>query len=623
MVPASAAALLGFLILKVFRYGSRLSGLLVFTSTALWLLATFVSQQFQMSLWWLNADDDVFFEGVAHNLIEFGPDANPIAVAADGLPSVAYHHLSYFFAGLLEVVSGSQDFLSLTRTSVFLLSMSLSATLILAVQQVAMMSHAKMVTVRSTALACLVVFFSPLMSPGPLSNFLGNLSILVALVLGLEIRSRSPRLALATVSISIISAAMFSKATAFYAVFLLVFMCALASTLTRRIVTFSLIGGLALMLFLFSRAPSRSDLALSWFNPDSLGELAAGGGPHRVLALASVLAPLILGLLAAVLLVFQPIYLALRLAGYALLLVMLIGYITRFTVGGRIETIRYWWEPAPLAASVMVAVWLAASHGELPNRFILGIASLAVVLAGVWYFFLPRVIPNLNSGSIVAKFLRLLLSPDAIPLATGLAVSLLAVGGLHKVSNQHLAIAISRQSMAAVLIIGGMAGAGALRLTQSIAEEMRDISADPLQVEKNAWFGSPDLQEIGSFIKLRTPSDSLLALTLCNPSRDTCPNQYEIATFSERRFLSLGGTFFTSWNQEEHVLADYSLSTEIATRAPSEVAGALRRRGVDLLVVDNRFVPSGWGQVMSRSGFDQVFINDGFSLLALPKVDIP
>lgn len=621
MTPAALAALLATAVLRITQSRSRLRILVPAAVTALWTITALYSRSLQSRAWWMLADDNQMFEAFAHGLIEYGPTSSPVSAASDGLSAAAYHHLVYLLAGALEWSSSSAVYVALTRTTVVVVAASLIATVLLVALSLLRLAGENQ-SLNSTSILVVSIFLlSPPISPNPHSSFLGCLAIIVAVAVTLNLSSVGRWWAVAAVCSVIVLMTAFSKASYLYAAPLVLLSAMFRRTSLRLTALVSVsAASISLLLYFSLFSPHSSDVSIDFFSGYSLGELAFGGVPNRILALVVVFSPLSLAFWGGLLLVRRDSPLNPRLLAAALILVMTIGYVSRFVAGGRIETIRYYWEPALLASSLLLLMILV-SFGRQLSQATVSRGCLAGVVSGlIWVLLIPAIVPDVNSGSVLAKFIRFVRSPAFIVMVASLVAAFLVLREIrlerkHARTNNFLQVIKLPRLLGVILIASiGTLLAGAI---PQISEQLLEGRNGLQDAERIAWLGERDLLDLAEQIKMRTESDDLLAFALCDGVSFNCDNIYSIAAHADRRFLSLGGTHIGAYRMDETMKEDLRLSLDLGTGAPEDAAGALRARGVEYVVLNSARVSPAWQLALGGPNFFELYRNSSFRLLQL------
>lgn len=615
MVISSAIAAFVFRTLKTTDFLGSVTRL---TAISLLAFSVVLSQQIRSDLWWMGADDNQFFEALSHSLLEWGPQEQTISIAGSGGAHVAYHHLAYFLSGLVDVLVRGETYMVLTRVMPVMVSTCLVASLVLVIHELcARVSPTKILDESRATLA--VSYVLALSVASPLSNFLG-LSVLVCVVLLsryiVDSQRWSVRLPLVFL---ILTALVFSKAPYLYAaVVILVIGAVFGLVKSWAVVIFTAISSTALLLF-FSLSQASSGFRIDPFNAASVFELSEGRGT-KLLALISVSAPLALGLVAGLAAMDWRGSRRVRTFVLSSLIVVVLGAISRLVVGGRIETIRYLFEPAVLFASLLVAVWYV-NDGERLRRGTQNVSvGIALGVAAVWLLVIPEVVPNLNSGSTSAKLLRMIRDPNfAQVVFVAIGVVLFAIRhltGYVRREPQGYDWSLEnwiRQKLLFPVAVGVTIATFLPGLVQSVSESRSGIQ----DAQRLTYIGSAEQVALAHVIKERTASNDLIAVSLCDSRVKNCPTDYVLAAYSKRRFLSLGGSFVLFWGGNIQETLDYETSVRIPDVPIKDTLSDLRYRGVGYLVIDKTVVNRTWIDSANQKGLLGFYENSRFVLFEL------
>lgn len=581
-------------------------------------ISAFLSRQIRSDLWWMGADDNQYFEALSHSLIEWGPQERTTSIAGSGVAHVAYHHLAYFLSGLIDVFARGETYMALTRVMPVMVSACFVSSLMLVIRDLCATVSPTMILGDSRATLG-VSYVLALSVPSPLSNFLG-LTVLVctALLSRYIVDSQRWSIRLPLVFLTL-TALVFSKAPYLYAgVVILVVGAVFGLVKSWSVVIFTAVSSAILLLF-FSLSSAASDYRIDPFNSNSVFELSEGRGT-KFLALISVSAPLALGLVAGLAVMDWRGSRRVRTFVLSSLIVVVVGATFRLVVGGRIESIRYLFEPAILFASLLVAVWYVYA-GKRVRRGAPGFsAGISIGVAAVWLLVVPEVVPNLNSGSTLAKLLRVIRDPNFAQVA------FVAIGAL-LFAAQHLTryarrepLGVDRslanriwQKLLFPVAVGVAIAISLPGLVESFSESRSGIQ----DTQRRSYIGSTQQVALARVIKERTASSDLIAVSLCDSTVDKCPTDYVLAAYSKRRFLSLGGSFVLSWGGNNQEILDYETSARIGAVPISNTLHYLKGREVGYLVVDKSAVNETWIDSANQNGIVRLYENSQFILYKL------
>ena len=623
MIPASVAAFAAAIVLSSISSAGIFKRLTPLVVTVAWLVSAAYSVSLQSQTWWMLADDSQLFEALAHGLIEHGPLSSPIALANDGLAAGAYHHLVYLCAGILEWFSGSAVYVALTRTTVVLVATSLVGTLLLVTFQLRRVAGASRSINAVSLMAVGLVLVLPAIDPDPLSNFLGHSALIAAVAASLQIGSQPTRWAVALGCCVVIMATVFSKASYLYAAPILL-LSALFVTGARRVTIFlaTSVCSFAVLLFFAIVSPQRSDLSMSWFNGYSLGELSAGGIYSKILAIIVVFSSISVASVCGVVIARNAEFPRVRGLTFSLIAIMTVGFFSRLAVGGRVETIRYYWEPAQLAAGLTLLVFVSC-YANNPTTKSLALATSVGVLSGlVWNYLVPLIIPNMNSGSTVAKALRFLRSPVSILLVMSIALVLVLLQSSIQNRNEHddarrletFRASLFPLSVVSVALAVTLAGA-----LPSVTEQLSESRNGVQDLERASWIGTAELLELTASVKAMTKPNDLMAMSLCEWQPPMFENIYSVAAHSDRRFLSLGGVHVVTHYMNDLVKRDVDLSLNLGRNSPKSAADALRARGVEYVILTSSCTSKEWRSAVTGPDFALVHANSSFFFLRVTR----
>jgi len=625
MLPAAIACLVSAFILHAYAaQGAHATRIMVTTvAIGVTLAAVALGSSLQSRAWWMLADDNQFFEGLAFRLFESGPAKSVLSVSLDGFSAVAYHHLAYFLAGFLEGVSNSPDFVALTMISPLFISMSLVSSMFLLAARTVRSWNSRSDGDARLIPGILLVLISQPIAQLPLSNFLGYLALVVTLVCVLEIDSRTPPWAMIAMPTVLLGLVAFSKVPYLYAAVFLLLAGGFASGVHRmRIFTSTVVGSVVILGFFAMSAPAASDLHFSFFEENSLSELAFGGLANRVLALVVVVTPLLPGVVASVFLFLRDGDRRFRVLALASVLVMGCGYVSRFVLGGRIESLRYLWEPAQLLATLIFALWMLREDYSFPSGRRFQVVSTAVISSLVWSLVVPRVVPNLGRGSVVAKSLRFVRSPAFLLLLVAAVLLVAHVLRSRGVMRQGT-VRLRGIPVAMTVALGFYLGSYLASHGFTARERLREIASGREDQERSDWLPTQDMLEVAEFIRLTVQAEEVFALTLCNPSHTYClPNDLRLLAVADQRVLSAGGSYFAFRNMNDSVRSDYELSLSLPRNEPADGAEALKARGVRWLVADKRYVSQAWLSSAAHSGLQQRFTNDSYAVFEIAQLPL-
>lgn len=451
-------------------------------------------------------------------------------------------------------------------------------------------------------------------SAGEFSSFLGLAAVVSSAAVFCVIGRTPDKWSSALVVGLMIPVTAFSKATSLYAPLLLVTALVLFSVGRRfKTALTVLITTLAVVWFLSSSAASDA-FSIGLFDFLSIGELSQGHFFWQFVSLFVVLAPLIPGLALGVWLLWQEKSSENRPLIYGLFLVMAAGFASRFLLVGEIQKTGYLWNPATFASALLVALavvtlWRQPLFVQRPPVAVTATGVVFVIVLAI-----SQMLPNLNAGSAVAKSLRIWSRPSFILFATVAVVVLISLfirrsNGLSK----------GRIQWAVMLLASLIPFVAAVEALPSFTEKYREARNGKTDWEQEPWLSSRDVIEVSHFLRDSTPSESLVAVTLCEDNDQGCVEDYSLAAYSKRRFLSLGGSFVLYWPKDELTVADAANSVLSDRNSITEVIAYWQARGASYGVIDKSY--------LSNSDIDSVrllqekilFENDRYQVLRLGR----
>jgi len=562
-------------------------------------------------LWWMDRDDNQWFEALSFSLVHRGPATDIIASARDGASAAAYHHLAFFLTGLIDLGVRGTTYQTLTRyTPVILALITVASTIVF------LLSAPRFVTNRlnsSTLAAVGCVFLIVPIGVAEFSNFLGLAAMISSAAVICVIGRTSDKWSSAFVIGLMIPVTAFSKATSLYAPLLLVIALVLFSVHRRfKIELAVLIATLAAVGFLRWGSPASGDFNIALFYVYSIGELSQGHIFWRFVSLFVLLAPLIPGFALGAWLLSQEKLSEIRPLVYGLFAVMAAGYASRFLIGGRIETIRYLWEPATFASALLVGLavvtlWRQPLHVRRPPTVVIASVAVFVVVLAI-----SQMLPDLNSGSAVAKLLRILSRPSFVLFAAVVVVALISL-----FSKRRNGLSTGSNRWGVVLLTSLVPLVAAVEAFPSFVESYREARNGKTVLQREPWLGSKDLIEVSHFLWDSTPSESLVAVTLCEYDTSSCVMDYSLAAYSRRRFLSSGGSFVLSWQQDELTVADATNSVLSDSNSITGVISYWHARGVSYGVIDKTYLSIGDIDAVRLLQEEILFENDRYQVLRL------
>lgn len=561
--------------------------------------------------WWMDRDDNQWFEAISFSLVHRGPAINVITSVRNGASAAAYHHLAYFLTGLIDLGVRGTTYQTLTRyTPVILVLITVaSGVVFLLSAQRTVTNRVNSSTIAAVGYLLLIVPIAPV----EFSNYLGLAAMISSAAIICVFSRTSDKWSSAIVLGLMIPVTAFSKATSLYGPLLLVTALVLFSAHRRfKTALAVLITTLTVMWFLRSASPASGAFSVRLFDTYSIGELSQGHIFWQFVSLFVVLAPLIPGFVLGAWLLSQEKLSEIRSLVYGLFAVMAAGYASRFLIGGRIEVIRYLWEPATFASALLVALAVMKLLRQPfvvrrpPTGVIVSSAVFVVVVA------ISQILPDLNSGSAVAKSLRIWSRPSFILFV---AVVVMALISLFLRKGNGLRVGSNRWNV--VLVTSLIPFVVAVEALPGFAERYREARNGVTVADREPWLGSKDVIEVSHFLRDSTPSESLVAVTLCEYLTQDCITDYSLAAYSRRRFLSLGGSMVLYWPLNDLTVADSKNSVLSDSNSIKEVISYWHSRGVSYGVIDKTYLSTGDVDAVRLLQEEILFENNRYQVLQL------
>ena len=564
-------------------------------------------------LWWMDRDDNQWFEAISFSLVHRGPAIDSISSARNGASAAAYHHLAFFLTGLIDLGVRGTTYQTLTRyTPVILALITVASGVVFLVSaQQSVTSRVKLSTLAAVGYVLLIV---PI-TVAEFSNYLGLAAMISSAAIIYVFSRTSDKWSSAIVLGLMIPVTAFSKATSLYGPLLLVTALVLFSVRRRLKTALAvLITTLTVVWFLRSASPASGDFRITLFYTDSIGELSQGSMFWQFVSLFVVLAPLIPGFVLGAWLLSQENSSEIRSLVYGLFAVMAAGYASRFLIGGRIETIRYLWEPATVASALLVALavvklWRQPLIIRRPPTAVIASSAVFVVVLAI-----SQILPDLNSGSAVAKLLRIWSRPSFILFVAVVVVALISLfmrkGNGLRVGSNRWNVVLLTSLIPFVVAVDALPG---------FAERYREARNGATDAGREPWLGSKDVIEVSHFLRDSTPSESLVAVTLCEYLTQDCTTDYSLAAYSRRRFLSLGGDFVLYWPLDELTVADSKNSVLSGSNSITEVISYWHSRGANYGVIDKTYLAIGDVDAVRLLEEEILFENNRYQVLQLER----
>ena len=553
--------------------------LILFSASTL-IAAVWIALELRPKLWWILADDYVYFEALSNSLLEFGPRVNPLAAALAPTQASSYHHGVYLLGGLVDYVIQGEMFQVQTRIIPVLLAMMTFSALTVFV----LMAQEQLWRLRNkNSLFLLAVTFVVTV---PVSHFAGSnqlgvvavistVSIVVAISRTEYLWRHSLLLA------ALILATALSKIPFAYAP-----MCIIGSVivLSRKFQIRKsmpvLITFIAIFEFVRRANPAGGDYSIRWISESAETveqKFSLVFEVVRIVVIGSSLVPIII--LTALQIKDSREEFERRLLG-GLLGVLTLGFVARLLLDGRGESISYIWMPALVASGLLHLMALGWLMERSDSR-----GTFTLLLGCVAGLFLI----------LLVNLYRLVSSSGFVSLVFSFAVVAMLLGQLNPLSKEGRGGSLLQRSpvkfAAGLLMVLSVSMAVADNIP-SYMKAYRESLSGETDVERVRWLPTANILEVTNFLREQTPSASLVGLTLCRSTRDDCEGNstYLFAAYSGRQFLSLGGSFILDWPQDRQVLDDYASSISVGSSSLSTTLKRWQTRGVDYGIIDKQLV---------------------------------
>lgn len=605
---------------------SRSHFIVVLLGAALLLLASSWGTALRSEAWWVSSsnDDDAFFETWSHSLVQWGPLTNPSAIATSGPDAMAYHHLAYFLTGLVDIASSGEPFVALSRIVPVLLAVStLGSTLLFSSTVARLLSNRKLCVTQFAVGAAL--FFALVSVAHPLSDFLASSLIIGVISIAHRVVNSTSLGRFAGLSILLVGSISFSKTAYIYVPVVALAVTALWSrrSITRAVVALAS-GAFFVGYFSLSGLYSNS-FSLAFLSGSMVGEHAVGGLAARVLAIIYVLMPCSLGFVALLLVASSESWTSeIRSIWISLLLTMLSGMAFRvFLSTPEARVASYFIRPSLIAVGLSVVFYLLSRASSQAKQLqVPRVLFWAAILVGFWLVVLRNIVPDLSSGSVWAKSLRLLRDPQSLALAT-LAWLLLRQVLANRVRGSNTSFVSPQRSQrlsAAALSLVISVVVGVIPLGERIQERWEETKrGNEDELQNKAVLGSQSLFELAMVLRSTPDPDAVVAFSICDrecdPSGFRTPNL--LSAYSRKKFLhAMGVTYIWGLSSSEEA-KDYDLSRNMLKMDPLEVYNRLEVREVRYLVVDRQRAADDWVSDIKRAGALSVYQNSDFYLLEI------
>lgn len=619
-MPISMSALITSVLIYKGRERTSLLCLAILTGSVLVTVGCLASIGLRSDLWWIsyNNDDDPWFHIISRGLIEWGPFTRPDVASNHGASAAAYHLLAYFLTGILNLAWPSEPMFVLSRVLPVVTALVAMCSIHFFLSVFAKLSKTSARSNPSrfwvAGIFCVAVVIS-----GIPSDFLGAALLIGFIALAPTISSERGAIRYSLLSLLATATVAFSKGPYLYAITLMLVFAVIASK-RKLIVIVAPLASSALVYLFFRQNSMSASIGIGFFSPESLGEHAAAGGyPARGLAILYVVTPIALGLVASFVLCSQPRSTReARVIAIGLTAVSIAAALSRLFVHADPRGHMYLFQPGVIASGLLVALCVEHEMDRRPMRLKL-LYVLGAFLSLLWYLLVPVLVPNLNSGSVGAKFLRMVRDASILNLALLIFTALLVSS--HFVSHkkgqdfQLTKMFAALPQFAALLLVATSIPFALSRFEHRYNETQSG--------EEDAWrngvIGDADAREVSLVLKRENSRDELVAYTMCGDDlKQGCIAPLVFAAYSEARFLSLISDPPEYWDfANEAARRDYEFSSSLLARPPNEAIRALRQRGVSLLIVNKSRSGEQWRLDKLRDIAKVIFSNDSYALLRL------
>jgi hypothetical protein len=603
-----------------YHFGSRYPRSIIALNFIVIGLTTILVHSIQEKRWWNQIwGDDDWFQLTSHALFEWGPLVRSDIKAQSGFQSMAYHHLAYFFNGILDFVWRTETNFSLTTVLPILLVISVLASTILFSVLVA-----NVATLGARAVAPQIFGFAAFVLAAPIFDVPSN-TLAASLVVGsvslvsVLVRIRGWRTYFSAL-VLLFGSAVFAKTTYLYPLIVVFTMTALSIRGSRRNAIPPVIVGVLLLLFfkLFSGAVADT-LVFDPFSGANFGELAVGGFGSKAIAVLAAVGPFSVGAAAGLFLLTGIKYRnSFRYVGWALLVTVSIGAISSLLIDFGYGGSKYIQMPARISGSLLLLMVAPLVVG-VPKKQVKAGVFLGGFIWVFWFYVIGPFVPDLNSGSAFAKALRLLRNPESAGLGLLLvAVAAWIVLGVKSLGFNEL-IPAWLGGVGMVTCLSVSASVGLLKLVPVTQERFLDSRSGMFDEPDSKAVERDDIRRVSDFLREKTPKDTLVAYSLCGDDLKVgCPPPLLFAAHSQRQFLHLG-SFSDYWGfssqQEER---DFSLSVGLAEGVSESEILQLKARGVQYLLIDLSRIPKYWIANLDTVSVKEVYSSSRFAVLKMP-----
>jgi hypothetical protein len=410
----------------------------------------------------------------------------------------------------------------------------------------------------------------------------------------------------------------FAKGPYMYAVTVVLVTLALHSTGRTLYAIPPVVSSFLLYLF-FRQGNAATSIRPGLYSEESLGEHASTGGlPTIILAIAFVIAPVALGLGSYILIESQSRSPSeIRILARSLALVVVLAIASRLFLYADSRAHSYLFQPGVIASGLLALVLYESKSTRQSSKPKM-LVVIAVLVASLWTYLVPELVPSLDSGSFVARFLRMVRDASIVNLILLLTI---IVGLLLRFSRRspdrvrlkpNASVVIPLVPL--VLLVSTSIPFSLLRFEQRFDE----TSSGEEDVWREAVIGSADARDVSARLRDLNLSDELAAYTLCSDHiAHDCIPPLVFGAYSEARFLSLHNNPPPWGFESEAAQRDMEISMNLLSALPSDGIQALRRRGVSLLIIDLKRAQPDWSPNRLQNLAKLLYSNQSFALLRL------
>lgn len=599
---------------------------LTLLSSAVLLVACVVgSVALRSSTWWVSSsnDDDPFFESISHSLVSNGPLVNPTTAAHNGFTAAAYHHLAYFFTGLLDLGTSGESFVALSRIAPVFIAISTLCSLLLFLETLSGWVLRSEVSGQIQIIAC-TVFCLVVRISHPLSDFLA-VGALVGAIAIIPIVNLIPNvLKMSLMVLLIFGAVAFSKGLNIWLVVLVFSVHSLFKMRSWMKAAIPIFVGVLYVGFFSLNSSAASSYRIAFLDPISVSEHAFGGFGSRLLAIIYVLMPYGLGFTALALLISRHrksrdvlslacVFALVMFAGVSILVLI---------SGENFRTMSYLVRPAGVVSVLSVVTCLYANQSNLLTRG----RTLTAMLTGLivfvlWSFIIPAVVPNLNSGSNYAKFLRIVRDSQFVGILAlaGLILSMLWRRASDNYLVRGLNLVSFRRWSGSLTLVAIAVSVGLMSTVTRFEERLADTRSGYESSLNAGVLGTASQREVAAKLAALSATSSVAAYSgnCLDPVRDNCFRPFLFSAYSRRQFLFLYG-FQKNWgfaNYKEK--QDAELSLNMLALSGGDAIAKLRMRKVSFVIIESSRTSEVWIKEAKDAMASVVFSNSDFLLLEI------